>query len=99
MTIKYMWLLGILDFAEDDEFDVPLDSFIMKAGYEKHGIVFPRDEKAYNEEYYKQSVHVPDLFESWKGYSQSLSMPWSKLEKDEYDKIQKPRHSSDRLVK
>lgn len=88
MTVKYMWLLGILDFADDDEFDVPLDGFIMKAAYEKHGIVFPRDEKAYNEEYYKQSVHVPDLSESWKGYSQSLSMPWSKLEKDEYDKIQ-----------
>ncbi len=85
MTIKYMWLIGILGEAREGAIDVPIDSLVMKAAYSDFQMDFPRDNKTYNIAYYKLD---PKAFDQWQCYSKNATMPWSKLEKSEYDHIQ-----------
>lgn len=85
MTIKYMWLIGILGEARGDIFEVPIDSLVMKAAHSDFQMSFPRDNKTYNISFY---TFDQKAFEKWKGYSKNATMPWSKLEKSEYDHIQ-----------
>ena len=85
MTIKYMWLIGILGEARGDIFEVPIDSLVMKAAHSDFLMHFPRDNKTYNNAFYTSN---PKAFDKWEGYSKNATMPWSKLEKSEYDRIQ-----------
>ena len=74
MTLKYMWLIGLIENEAVEELEVPLDRYIMEAASDdKYGITFPIDNKNNK---------------SWRKYYFG-TMPWSKLYKDEYDEIQK----------
>ena len=72
MSLKYLWLLGIINDDETKGLDVPIDSIIMLAASEELGVVYPTDSKK----------------QIWKAYSPSSTMPWSKLNSSEYKTIQ-----------
>lgn len=85
MTIKYMWLIGILEEDSEDIFEIPIDSIVMKAAFRDFQMMFPRDNKTYNVAFY-QSGEID--FKRWNDYSPDATMPWSKLEQLEYESIQ-----------
>ena len=63
--------LWLLGKIDDKELEIPIDSFIMKKAWEQFKIELPRDNKS----------------NSYKEYSSSSTMPWSKLSKEEYEKL------------
>ncbi|MBR0136075.1 MAG: hypothetical protein IJM18_07725 [Clostridia bacterium] len=85
MTVKYMWLIGIIGEADEESFDAPIDSIVMKAAGSDFSLNFPRNNKTYNSMFAECDAKAFDL---WKEYSPSTSMPWSKLEEKEYERIQ-----------
>ena len=85
MTVKYMWLIGIIGEADEESFDAPIDSIVMKAADSDFSLNFPRNNKTYNSMFDECDIKAFDL---WKKFSQSASMPWSKLEENEYERIQ-----------
>ena len=72
MSLKYLWLLGIINDDEAKDLDVPIDSIIMLAASEEFGVEYPTDTKP----------------QKRKAYSQSSTMPWSKINSSEYKTIQ-----------
>lgn len=79
MTLKYMWLLGILDNKFDiKDLHIPLDNFIFQAIKESIRI----DEKT---NILKDRISVVTKNEQYK-YETSA---WSRLSKDDYQEIQK----------
>lgn len=86
MTIKYMLMIGIIKEDHEGRMDIPLDRFIMKAtSHNFKDIKYPRNEKEYNDQY---SLCKELDYNQWKKYSEDNTMPWSKLEENEYDLIQ-----------
>lgn len=85
MTVKYMWLIGIIGEADEESFDAPIDSIVMQAAGSDFLLRFPRNNKTYNNAFDDQDANA---FELWKEYSPNASMPWSKLEEPEYERIQ-----------
>ena len=79
MTLKYMWMPGLIDETKNERPEVPLDSIVMKTASEdsrghKEPVDFPVDNEAESTRRRK--------------YSESGSMPWSKLNAGEYREIQ-----------
>ena len=42
MTLKYMWLIGLLKLAEIDELEVPIDNYILKGAACDKGVDMPK---------------------------------------------------------
>ena len=47
MSLKYLWLLGIINDEETKDLDIPIDSIIMFAASEKYGTEFLTDTKSH----------------------------------------------------
>ena len=67
----FEYIISAIDKIDDKELEIPIDSFIMKKAWEQFKIELPRDNKS----------------NSYKEYSSSSTMPWSKLSKEEYEKL------------
>lgn len=78
MSLKYLWLIGIIDDEEAESLDIPIDRIVMSAASKQFNTEFP-------------TYTNP---QTWKIYSESSTMPWSKLNLDEYVTIQNDIKSS-----
>lgn len=78
MSLKYLWLLGMIPEEENDLLEAPIDSFIINAAnFENKELLFPIDidnpTDSDNKEYHSLCGNT---------------MPWSKLDETEYNFIQ-----------
>ncbi len=75
MTLKYMWLIGLIPDSDAEKLEAPIDSVIMRAmKREIEGVKFPSDEADH------QFAETAAL---------SRAMPWSKLSGAEYAAMQR----------